>query len=152
MTKFRQPLTIQAAVHRAIAILGLENAANIIGKQPSTLYAYGDLDKERHISMEDALALDMACLRENGEAPFMTAHRGALRDVGFDGHVDLMPALLDMHHDASGLSELVSKSRSDNSQDGALFSAAERFRINDAGNKVLAEVTRILDFVNKTAA
>lgn len=147
MAKFRQALTTQAAVHAAMAILGIERCADLLDKQPSTIYAYGDLDKERHIGLDDAHLLDIECRIEAGKTPFFDMQRHSLeRRQGKP--LDITAALLDIHQSAGELSSLVRAARATTSPGGAAFTASEKLQINAVGKAILAEVRMILDAVN----
>jgi len=72
MTKRRAPLTVDAAVTRAAGIIpgGYTELAELTGRQPWLVRAWGDPDRRERIPLHDALIIDRACLDHAGEAPF----------------------------------------------------------------------------------
>ncbi|MEZ0263045.1 MAG: hypothetical protein ACAH80_18715 [Alphaproteobacteria bacterium] len=147
MAKFRQATTTQAAVHAAMAILGIDRCADLLDKQASTIYAYGDLDKERHISFDDAKLLDTACKAEDAKTPFFDAYRLAIEDKQAKP-LDLSTALLDIHEAAGELSAILRAAQLATSPGGAAFVAAEKLHVNAVAKAIIAEVRMILDAVN----
>ncbi|HRI77384.1 MAG TPA: hypothetical protein PLX33_10405 [Alphaproteobacteria bacterium] len=142
--KIRGPLTPEACVLRAVGILGLEDAAAITGKQPSTVYAYGDPDKEKHISVEDAIALDLACLSEVGEAPFTSMMRATVEAVDFRGRMEITDALLGAVASVGKLAETVRAAKCPTGPGGRTLTMKERRQIETLGASLLKQVHEII--------
>ena len=157
MAKITPERRTEDAVRKSIGILGLEQAAEVICKSESTMYAYGNPDQEKHISVKDALALDMACLEEGGETPFTTMMRLSIDAVDFRGRVDIPNALLDLHAAAGRFSEVVRGAKAPASPGGKTLTQQERKQIMTIGDRVLTDVQQILasvagDSADKQAA
>lgn len=150
--KIRGPQTPEACVLRAVGILGLDNAAAITGKQPSTVYAYGDPDKEKHISVEDALALDLACLAEAGEVPFTAMMRATIEAVDFRGRMDITEALLGAVSGVGKLAEAVKTAKSPSGPGGHTLTAKERRQIETLGASLLSQIHEIIAAVKDERA
>lgn len=142
--KVRGPQTVEACVLRAVGLLGLESAAAITGKQPSTVYAYGDPDKEKHISVDDAIALDLACLSEAGETPFTSMMRATIESVDFRGRMDITEALLGAVAGVGKLAEAVRAAKSPSGPGGLTMTAKERRQIETLGASLLSQIHGII--------
>lgn len=70
MTKLRPPLTLDAAITRAAALLpgGWSELAELTGRSTSMVRAWADADRREQIPLRDALLIDTAAL-PHGEAP-----------------------------------------------------------------------------------
>ncbi|WP_129792595.1 hypothetical protein [Sphingosinicella sp. CPCC 101087] len=71
MTKRRAPLTFHLALTQIAALIGWDNAAAIVGKREGTVRNWSDPDTSAAITLDDALALDVAYQEAGGDgAPF----------------------------------------------------------------------------------
>lgn len=150
--KIRGPMTPEACVLRAVGILGLEEAAAITDKQPSTVYAYGDPDKEKHISVADALALDLACLKEAGETPFTSMMRANVEAVDFRGRVGLTDALLGAMSGVGRLAEAVRAAQCPTGPGGITLTMKERCQIETLGASLLNQIHEMIAAVKDHAS
>lgn len=66
MTKLRDPLSTEYALDRAFGVLDRAVVGLELGRSPRTLRDYGDPDHPSGISMDDALAIDLAYRRAGG--------------------------------------------------------------------------------------
>lgn len=68
MTKLKPPASIEAAIARIAGQLpgGHAEAASIVARTPSTVYAWGDTDREESIPLNCAIALDIAFQKAGG--------------------------------------------------------------------------------------
>jgi hypothetical protein len=73
--KIRAPFSIEAALIRVLDKLGVQEAAQIVGKSESLLRKASDPDHHYCLSLEDAILLDHAFrLQGHGEPPISTAY------------------------------------------------------------------------------
>jgi hypothetical protein len=144
MTKVRPNRTPEDAIDRAVGILGRAEAAEAIDKEPSTLRAYGDPDSEKHISVKDALKLDLLCIAQAGEAPFTSMMRLTVEALDFRGRLDVTDALLDLHTAAGRFSEAVRVAKSPQSPGGKALTQQERKKILSVGDMILTQVQQVM--------
>ena len=143
MTKIRPSVSPEGALHRVIGLFGIDEAADLIGKTTATLYAFGDADKEKNISLRDAMKLDLACLATFNETPFMTMQRRAVEAIGFRACPDVTDALLNLHSGAGRLNDVVRASMQPHSPGGKRMTETEKKRIYDITDEVLTLVHQI---------
>lgn len=69
MTKTRAPLSIEQALQRITGNLphGVKQAAEITGRSPSMVRAWGDPERREKIPMDDAILLDIAHVEHGGQ-------------------------------------------------------------------------------------
>lgn len=125
MTKIRPSQTPEAALDRAVGILTRDTASEITDKEPSTLRAYSDPDSDKHISVKDAMKLDLACLEECGEMPFFAMQQLALQSVDFRGRVNLSDALLGVVAGIGKLATIVKDAHAPQSPGGKALTFSE---------------------------
>jgi hypothetical protein len=143
MTKIRPSRTPEDALCRVVGLLGREQCADIIEKEPSTVHAYGDPDKEKHISLRDAIKLDRACRDEIGETPFFDMMSLVLGSEEFRGRVNLTDALLNLHSGAGRLNEVVRQCQSPQSAGGKRITQQEAKQIENMTDQVLTIIHQI---------
>lgn len=79
MTKRRPPLSVEDAVMQAMAVLGVEAAASLIGVHGRELRHWSDPDSDRRpIPLSWAAALDVACMAAGEAPPLFRAYRHLL--------------------------------------------------------------------------
>ncbi len=80
MTKQRDPLTFEKALTRVADRLGWVECARIIGRPERTIRNWSDPDTSAAISLDGALALDVAFQTAGGDgAPFRQTYEARLR-------------------------------------------------------------------------
>ena len=87
MTKHRPPLSFDAALARIVGQLpgGYAEAAERTDRSISLVRAWGDPDRREKISIDDAIALDLAFQQTGGiGAPFFEAYGAQLGVAGAD--------------------------------------------------------------------
>lgn len=67
MTKRRAPLTFELALTKIAALIGWDNAAAIVGQAERTVRNWSDPDTSARITLDSALALDVAYAAAGGE-------------------------------------------------------------------------------------
>jgi len=73
--KTRAPFSIEAAIVRVFDQIGVQNAAEIVGKSESLLRKASDPDHHYCISIIDAIRLDLEyCARGHGDPPIFVAY------------------------------------------------------------------------------
>lgn len=84
MTKPRAPLSIDAAITRAAGLIpgGWAEMAELTGRAPSLVRAWGDPDRREEISLRHAIIIDRACLSAAGEDPLKLYYAARLASVG----------------------------------------------------------------------
>lgn len=93
MTKQRQPLSTEEALHEIYGALGMETARAVTGKSDSLLRAWADPDREHRLPFPEALALDRACIAGgHGRAPLLTVYQAAIAQQRAHSHVPQSPA------------------------------------------------------------
>lgn len=143
MTKIRPSLTVEGALDRAIGILGREGAASTIGKTEATVYAYGNPDSEKHLSLKDAMLLDLECASECGETPFFTMQEVTQQLGNFRGRVDITGALLDLHASAGRMTEAYRSAKAPQSPGGKRITQAEAAQILRITDQVLTTIMNL---------
>jgi hypothetical protein len=79
MTKPRDIASIRAGLHRALGLLEERRVADATGKSASLFRKCADPDNPRHrLQIEDALALDAACVAQGERPPILDHYRQAL--------------------------------------------------------------------------
>lgn len=78
MTKDRRPLTFEDALHRVAGTLGMDTAAEVIGRTPTTLYQLMNPDHPSGIRLDQALQLDLESLRLDGSTPLFDVYAGRI--------------------------------------------------------------------------
>lgn len=137
MTKVRPSGTTEDALLRVFGLLGIKEAAKIIGKEPSTLRAYADPNKGKQISLAGAMALDAVMLEAHKETPFFSMQQTVLEASGFGGPVDVIEELLNLHCAAARLTEMVRTAKSAQSPGGKRLTISEEKKIHDLTDEVL---------------
>lgn len=94
MTKPRQPLSIEEALHETYGALGMETARAVTGKGDSMLRAWADPDRDDYkLPLHQAMALDRASIGAgHGRAPLLAVYQAAIRQQRADSHVPQAPA------------------------------------------------------------
>lgn len=127
MTKLVPIESTQAAVRLAHGVIGLERCAQLLDKSTWTVYAYGDPDKEKNISFDDAMLLDQEMKARNFGTPFHALLTRRLSDtkVSTEG-LDIASELLDIHEAAAQLSAMVRAAQAASSPGGTDFTVSEK--------------------------
>ncbi|PZP12608.1 MAG: hypothetical protein DI607_09355 [Sphingomonas hengshuiensis] len=142
--KPRPPQSFEAAIVRAIGILGRDGAAAAVGKSETLVYSWGDPDKDQEPSLKQAFALDAACAGAAGETPIRDVYDRRLMCVGRT-HVPLPPA----ERLLSGLSAMgdlaieVRLAIDPASAGGCGITATEGCRIGSAIDEIRATLDRL---------
>ena len=82
MTKLRAPLSIEQALQRIAGQLasGVEGMAAVSARQPATIRSWMDPDRPEQVSLDAAIALDLAYQAEGGTgAPLFEAYAARLQ-------------------------------------------------------------------------
>jgi hypothetical protein len=79
--KPRLPQTFEAAIVRAIGILGRDGAAAAVHKSENLVYRWGDPDCDQAPNLHQAFALDAACAATAGETPIRDVYDRRLSAV-----------------------------------------------------------------------
>jgi hypothetical protein len=67
MTKVRQPATIEDALFRVLGLVGLEQCAALLNREPGYLRSLSDPTTRYRVTVEDALKLDVAYEAAGGQ-------------------------------------------------------------------------------------
>lgn len=79
MTKLRPPLSFEGAMTRVAGRIGWPKAVEITGQADRTLRNWSDPDTSAAVTLDKALALDVAYLAQGGDvAPFFEVYRARL--------------------------------------------------------------------------
>ena len=107
MPKIRTPLTIEAGLDRAVGLMTAECVAQAIGKSVGLVRKFADPDEEaNNVQLRQAIAIDRACMTENGEAPLLAVYQRLIDGCDApDSEEPIHELLLTLHVTAGRLTE-----------------------------------------------
>ncbi|MFD2207195.1 hypothetical protein [Kiloniella antarctica] len=74
--KTRTPNSFEAGIVKAIAALSAESCASLIGRSASFVYQSADPDSDKNLSLQMALAIDVAAMTQGeGKPPILASYQ-----------------------------------------------------------------------------
>lgn len=148
--KHREPNSIEDAVMTAGKILDWDGLAGVVGYSTTLVRAWSDdADSSRKISLDSAIAVDLACLAADGTAPFYRCYTNAIENAHRNPSavVDPKDTALAICSYAGALAGLISEATDPDGPGGSRFTPQERRMIADALKPLFSATAEMTDLV-----
>jgi len=131
MVKERVPGSVEDALLMIYGMIGIEAAAKAVERSVTQLYRWADPDDLAQPSLQQALAIDAACLRMTGKAPLLTACNRWMEKIRREQEAQeeaecIQSAVLGVTEDVGHIASLIRQATSPDSDAGKALSREER--------------------------